>query len=125
MEDLNIGSSEIAKSSLIAISAHSNFPVDLVAMPNENLDLCNIPSRRLDAQIKGLIKCESCPKTFMTPGTYRYVPVLFRTIFGADSSVSDAIAKRILYHTVATAAEALDLETILIDIKKTYTGVLK
>jgi hypothetical protein len=68
---------EIPNPSLITISANSSLIVDHAAALNAtSYPTSACPSQRLDAQIKGLIRCESCSRTFLTRGGYKYVSLL-------------------------------------------------
>jgi len=110
MENLNISFSEMPLSSLISTSTHSSLPVDHPATANVYFSPTGTKLKhRLDAQIKGLIKCESCYKTFTTRGEYKYISLhLLETSSSLIFSVAAAIAKPILGHTVAiTAAKGL------------------
>src|SRR5271168_53474 len=108
-EYLNVRCSEMPNPSLIAIPAHLSLMVDHAAAPNANFNpTCTSPSQRLDAQLKGLIRCESCPETFTTRGRYKYVSLfVLDPSFGLTVSTPVAIAKPIPGHTVVTVAKGL------------------
>ena len=106
MEESNISCSEKLNPSLIAISTNSSLPVDYVTTSCTNSNpTCARSSQRIDAYIKGLIKCESCSKVFTTCGEYKYVSLFFlEPSFELTASILAAITKPIPDHTVATPA---------------------
>lgn len=108
MEDLNIGRTEMHNPSLTAISS---LLVDKATTSNASFNLtCARLSQRIDAEIKGLFKCEYCSKSFTMRGGYKYVFLfLSKPSFRLTTSLSAAILKLIPDHTVAIpVAKGLD-----------------
>jgi hypothetical protein len=108
MDDLNIRCTEMPSPSLTAISS---LLVDKPTTSNASFNpTCARLSQRIDAEIKGLFKCEYCSKSFTMRGGYKYgFLFLSEPSFRLTTSFSAAILKLIPDHTVAIpAAKGLD-----------------
>jgi len=104
MEGPNIRYSEMSSPPLVSISTNSYVPVDhATSFIREFRSNVYRSSKDLDNHIKGLIKCESCSKTFTTRGGYKFVSIFpLESSFEVTASILAAIAKLIPGHTVAT-----------------------